>query len=380
MAKLKVVFFWNYLNHHQMPVADEMYRLMGSDFRFVATLPRNDKELKGGVDYSSRPYCILAAESEDAHRMALEYAGTADVCLFGACSQEYAVHRAVHNPKGLAFEVGERWLKRGWLNILSPVLHRWWINYQRYYRKANFYKLCSSAFAADDDERLGCYRGRHYKWGYFPDVIADFSSCKTIDNKKCIRLMWCARFIGWKHPELAIACAKRLKEEGYDFLLEMYGDGPLREKCEMTVQRAGLSDKVKFCGNVHNIRILQAMRENDIFLFTSDRQEGWGVVANEAMAAGCCLVSSNKIGAAPYLIRDGINGYLFRDGDETSLFKTIRYLIDYPGKRRQLSMQAQKDMATLWSSRRAAQNLLQLIDDFQNDRKISIKEGPCSKA
>ena len=191
--------------------------------------------------------------------------------------------------------------------------------------------------------------------------------------------MWCARFIGWKHPELAIACAKRLKEEGYDFLLEMYGDGPLREKCEMTVQRAGLSDKVKFCGNVHNIRILQAMRENDIFLFTSDRQEGWGVVTNEAMAAGCCLVSSNKIGAAPYLIRDGINGYLFRDGDETSLFKTIRYLIDYPGKRRQLSMQAQKDMATLWSPRRAAQNLLQLIDDLQNDRKISIKEGPCSK-
>lgn len=380
MAKLKVVFFWNYLNHHQMPVADEMYRLMGSDFSFVATLPRNDKELKGDVDYSSRPYCILAADSEDAHRMALEYAKAADVCLFGACSQEYAVHRAVHNPKGLAFEVGERWLKRGWLNVLSPVLRRWWINYQRYYCKANFYKLCSSAFAADDDERLGCYRGKHFKWGYFPDVHSELSSCKTLDHKHRMRLMWCARFIGWKHPELAIECAQRLRDNEYDFLLEMYGDGPLREKCEKRVQKMGLSDRVRFCGNVHNIKILQAMKESDIFLFTSDRQEGWGVVANEAMATGCCLVASDRTGAAPYLIRSGVNGYIFRDGDAVGLFQAVRHLIDYPLERRQLSMQAQKDMATLWSPRRAAQNLLQLIYDLQNDTKISIKEGPCSKA
>lgn len=377
---MNIVFFWNYLNHHQVLVADEMYKLLGEQFRFVATLPRDARELKGGVDYSSRPYCILAAESEDAHRMALEYARTADVCLFGACSQEYAVHRAVHNPKGLAFEVGERWLKRGWMNLLSPVLRTWWMNYQRYYRKANFYKLCSSAFAADDDERLGCYKGRHFKWGYFPDVHSDFSSCRTFDHRQQIRLMWCARFIGCKHPEMAIDCAQRLMEDEYDFILEMYGDGPLREKCEKRVQKTGLSDKVKFYGNVHNIKILQAMNESDIFLFTSDNQEGWGVVANESMAAGCCLVASDSIGAAPYLIRCGVNGYMFRDGDAVGLFKTVRRLIDYPWERRQLSMQAQKDMTTLWSPRRAAQNLLQLIDDLQNDTKISIKEGPCSKA
>ena len=377
---MKLAFYCNYLNHHQVLVAEELFKLLGKDYVFVATLPRNEKELKGGEDYSARPYCILAAESEEAHKMALDNAREAEVCLFGACSQEYAVHRAVHNPKGLSFEVGERWLKRGLLSILSPVLRTWWLNYQRYYRKANFYKLCSSAFAAGDDERLGCYRGRHFKWGYFPNVSYDSSFYKTIDTEQRIRLMWCARFIGWKHPELAIECAKRMKDEGYDFMLNMYGDGPLREQCEKRVQKAGLSDKVKFGGNVHNIKILQAMRESDIFLFTSDRQEGWGVVANEAMAAGCCLVASGRIGAAPYLIRSGSNGYMFRDGDADGLFKTVRRLIDYPWERRQLSIQAQKDMATLWSPRRAAQNLLQLIDDLQNDTKISIKEGPCSKA
>lgn len=39
---------------------DEFHKLLGADFCFVATLPRNEKELKGGIDYSIRPYCILA--------------------------------------------------------------------------------------------------------------------------------------------------------------------------------------------------------------------------------------------------------------------------------------------------------------------------------
>lgn len=376
---MTIVFYCNYLNHHQVAVADEMYGLLGEDFRFVATLPRDSSQLKGGGDYSSRPYCILAAETDDAHRAALELAESADVCVFGACSQEFAVQRAVRNPMGLSFEVGERWLKRSWLNVASPVLRAWWLNYRRYFRKANFYKLCSGAFVAGDDERLGCYKSRHYKWGYFTEVPS--SDAPAVEaSGQCTSIMWCARFIDWKHPELAIYCAKRLKGEGYGFRLDMYGDGPIREKCEALAKNAGLSNEVTFHGNVHNTEIRQAMRAGDIFLFTSDRQEGWGVVANEAMASGCCIVASDRIGAAPYLVKNGVNGYTFRDGDADSLFKIVKHLIDNPQERMRLSKQAWKDMSTLWHPRRAALNILQLINDLQAGNETSITEGPCSKA
>ena len=376
---MTIVFYCNYLNHHQVAVADEMYGLLGEDFRFVATLPRDNGQLKGGGDYSSRPYCILAAETDDGHRQALELAVEADVCVFGACSQEYAVRRAVANPAGMAFEVGERWLKRGWLNVASPVLRAWWLNYRRYFRKANFYKLCSGAFVAGDDERLGCYKGRHYKWGYFTEVPS--SDAPAVEaSGQCTSIMWCARFIDWKHPELAIYCAKRLKGEGYGFRLDMYGDGPIRGKCEALAKNAGLSNEVNFHGNVHNTEIRQAMRAGDIFLFTSDRQEGWGVVANEAMASGCCIVASDRIGAAPYLVKNGVNGYTFRDGDADSLFKIVKHLIDNQQERMRLSKQAWKDMSTLWHPRRAALNILQLINDLQAGNDTSITEGPCSKA
>lgn len=380
-----IVFFWNFLNHHQVPIADAMYDLLVDNFRFVATLPRDEKELKGGEDYSNRPYCVLAGESKEAHKRAMKYAELADVCVFGACSQEYAVHRAIHNPNALSFECGERWLKRGWLNVLSPVLRKWWTNYMRYYRKANFYKLCSSAFAAQDDEKLGCYKGRHFKWGYFTSVESydDDTRCCNDDSfssTKTVCLMWCARLIDCKHPELVIKCAKRLNADGYKFQLDMYGDGPLRSGLEERVEKSGLSDCVEFQGNVPNEQVRNAMRASDIFLFTSDRQEGWGAVANEAMAAGCCLIASDRLGAAPYLIRDGINGFMFRDCDADSLYKIVKHIIDNPEERIKLSKQAREDMVNIWSPRHGAESLLLLIEDLQKGKESSILVGPCSKA
>ena len=43
----KIVFFSNYLNHHQMPLADAFYELLGDDYAFVATMPVEAEHLKG---------------------------------------------------------------------------------------------------------------------------------------------------------------------------------------------------------------------------------------------------------------------------------------------------------------------------------------------
>ena len=94
----------------------------------------------------------------------------AEVCVFGANSMEYALERVKQSECGLSFEFGERWLKRGWINVLSPHLRRWWLNYQRYFRHKPFYKLNASAFAAADHRKLHTYEGRCYRWGYFTAV------------------------------------------------------------------------------------------------------------------------------------------------------------------------------------------------------------------
>lgn len=374
---MTVVFFWNYLNHHQVHVADELHRLLGDGFRFVATMPANVRELKGGCDYSSRPYCIQAGESAVAHQEAMMYARTADVCVFGACSQQYAVMRRT----GISFECGERWLKRGWLNILSPVLCMSLSNYRRYYRHRQFYKLCAGAYTAKDDLRLGCYKGRHYKWGYFTDAIKkNTAESKTRSKDGTVKMMWCARFIDWKHPELPVKLARKLKVDGYRFHIDMYGDGPLKSKIQNYICRHNLQEHVSLKGNVPNDRILDAMSDSDIFLFTSDRQEGWGAVANEALANRCCLVGADDIGAVPYLIRDMETGLVFKSGSLKSLYEKVKILLDTPVLIDTISEHGYKDLTEIWSPANAAKNFLSLVYDLHNGVETSIKEGPCSKA
>lgn len=166
----KIVFFSNYLNYHQMPLADAFYELLGDDYAFVATMPVEAEHLKGGVDYSSRNYCISACQDSEQKANALRLAREAEVCVFGANSMEYALERVKQSECGLSFEFGERWLKRGWINVLSPHLRRWWLNYQRYFRHKPFYKLNALAFAAADHRKLHTYEGRCYRWGYFTAV------------------------------------------------------------------------------------------------------------------------------------------------------------------------------------------------------------------
>ena len=379
---MKLAFYCNHLNHHQVRVADELYRLLGSEYVFISTEPRNNKSLKGGVDYSSRPYCILAGESREAHDKAMELARTAEVCVFGACSQEYAVERASQKDCGLSFEMGERWLKRGWINVLSPTLRRWWMNYMRYYHNKPFYKLCSSAFVAQDDNRLGAYLGRHFKWGYFTGVDCDFDveASSDVSTTEITPLMWCSRFLSWKHPELAVKMAQRLKEDGFGFVLDFYGCGEVEQKTRDMVTRLGLDDVVRFHGAIPNDQVLKEMRRHKIFLFTSDRFEGWGAVANEAMSQGCALVGSDAIGSVPYLIDQCLNGMIFKSGDVNSLTDCVKALITNQSLLEDIRYNAIKTMQTIWSPAVAARNLLQLIDDIKNGRPCSIEAGPCSIA
>ena len=391
---MKLAFYCNFLNHHQVRVADELYKILGSDYFFIATLPRNKDSLKGGVDYSSRPYCILAGESNDAHEKALELARNADVCVFGACSQEYAVERAKQNDCGLSFEMGERWLKRGLINVLSPTLRRWWMNYMRYYHRKPFYKLCSSAFVAKDDVKLGAYKGRHYKWGYFTGVDCGFDveASSDVSTSNITPLMWCSRYLMLKHPELPILMAHTLKMRGYHFVLDMFGSGKYEEQAKQLAGKLGVEDMVKFRGSMPNEQLMREMKEHDIFLFTSDRNEGWGAVANESMANGCVLVASDAIGSVPYLVKDGVNGLMCKSASTKTSFGNpdqkalddltdkVAWLLDNKEKMKEMQRAAFLTIYNTWSPKRAAQNLLQLIDDLQNGRGTSIKEGLCSKA
>lgn len=374
---MRVVLYLNYLNHHQVAVADAFYDVLGEDFKCVCTQKPSPYELKGGEDYSARAYCINATTSTEHYNQALIFAQIADVCMFGADSLEYAIERAKYNKCGFSFEIGERWLKKGIINIFSPRLIKNMWYYHTLFRHRNFYKLCASAYAAKDQNMLLSYKNKCYKWGYFPKLI----ECKSKSSiSSPVSFMWCSRFLRWKHPELPIKAASILKHKGYDFVLDMYGEGDELECCKDLSQKLNVQDRVNFCGNVPNHEIIEAMKKHDVFLFTSDRNEGWGVVLNEAMASGCAVVCSDLVGSAPYLICDRENGMIFKSCEIKSLVEKIEYLLDNQSVIIELGSKARQTIINFWSPQVAVHNFLKLVLELTSGNNSSLVEGPCSKA
>lgn len=393
---MTITYFSNFLNHHQKLVADELYELSDHQYTFVEVVPMYDWLKKGGyTDYSQEPYVLRAWENKDNMQKAIELAKSSDVALFGGPEVlGLEVIRAKNTGK-LSFEVSERWLKRGWINLLSPRLLKSQWYYHTLFRKKPFYKLCASAYGAKDQYKLYSFKNKCYKWGYFTKVVPlDVDKLKY--DSDVVKIMWCARFLDWKHPELPVFLAKNLKKLGYKFTIDMYGSGEMFERTKALAQDLNVNDVITFCGNVPNEQILDAMRKHEIFLFTSDQNEGWGAVANEAMSNGCVLVGSDAIGSTPFLVKDGENGLLFKSSqtnkgllktklevDElalNSLTKKVEWLLNHPADRKVMAMAAYKSMCEVWSPKNAAHSFLKLVDDLQHGRYSSISEGPCSKA
>ena len=408
---MKLAVFSIVLNHHQAPVADELWELTGHDFAFVELAPA--VEMKGGTEYfRERPYLLQAWESTEAYGKAMQIACSAGCCIFsGTDSLPFQKKRLKLGL--LSLEMGERWLKHGWLSLASPRLMKWlWAYSLGGWGSKPLYKLCMGAFAARDHHRLGTFIGRCYKWGYFvrtEDPLRAATGGKASETPPpcagggrgtaphtaasgCVRIIWCGRFLKLKHPELAVLLARRLKARNLPFRLELYGDGALRASMEQAAGKWGLADVVAFHGNVPNAQVREAMRAADIFLFTSDRREGWGAVAGESLSCGCALVAGGDIGSVPYLVKEGYNGLVFSGPSSRSTLKKpdtcsldelerkVCALLAQPDRLARMQQHAEEEMHRLWSPQRAAANLLQLISDLECGRETTISEGPCSKA
>lgn len=195
-----------------------------------------------------------------------------------------------------------------------------------------------------------------------------------------------------KHPELPILMAQRLKEKGYRFVLNMYGNGTYENAARKLAKELDVEDVVRFIGVKPNEELLFDMKKHSIFLFTSDRNEGWGAVANESMANGCVLVASDGIGSSPYLIRNGETGLLFKSPHTSSSFgkpdteslnelcEKVEYLLNNQEELQKIRKNSVTLMQQQWNPRVAAERLLLLIDKLQKGEATPFVEGPCSEA
>jgi glycosyltransferase involved in cell wall biosynthesis len=378
---MKIVFVSVILNIHQAAVSDELYRLTDGNFWFVETGDSEGENSKGGATdaFDDKPYLVRVRRGSTTYELAMKLVRDADVMVYGASPLVYLKER-IKTGK-LVFLYSERWLKRGLLNLFSPrLLQQQWF-YHMYCRKKPFYALCASAYAASDFARMFSFKGKCYKWGYFTESSQlDISTVIKKRTDDIIKILWVGRLIDWKHPECMIDLARKLKNKKVAFCIHMIGAGEMYNQLQSMIVQYDLKDCLHLLGSMPNTQVKEFMQVHHIACFTSDKNEGWGAVLNEAMDCGCCPISSIETGSTPYLIQDGVNGFSFDLKKENDLFEKVLWLIEHPIERNKMCEGAYRTIHDIWSPQYAALQLFHLSSSILDGSECTITEGPCSMA
>lgn len=382
---MKIVFISNYYNHHQAPFSTYVSKMRGIEYHFIATTPVNAARLTAGYSdmNNTESYIVRAYESCDEKYKAIRLIEESDVVIYGSAPDSYIISRLKQGK--LTFKYSERLFKSG-LNwkifvrrFLGSLIH------VRRFQNRNLYFLCASAYTAADVNTFANFKGRCFKWGYFTKVDMDFkleAPKPGASSSEITPLMWCARFLSWKHPELPVMLARRLKDKGYKFVLNMYGSGVELERTQKLARELNVCDVVNFCGVLPNDQILEQMKKHEVFLFTSDFNEGWGAVLNESMSCGCVPVASHAIGSVPFLINDGVNGLIYENENLDSLTEKVELLLTHPYDRFAMRLQVVKTMQNQWNAKNAAKRFVELVQKIINGNKHPdlFNDGVCSQA
>ena len=270
---MNVVMLSNFFNHHQSALSNALWNYPDITYRFVETqqIPQERKKMGYRQSYPQK-YVLRTYESKEQEIRCAEQLNRAETVIAGS-APESILRQRIKAGK-LLFRYSERPLKHG-LQPLKyvPRLLKW--NYRNPPGKP-IYLLCASAYTAGDYRKFGLFKNRCYKWGYFPETRQYPNSDDLFIKKSKTTLLWCGRFLAWKHPDDALTVARRLKEAGVSFTLKMIGTGELENCLRQTIQAEGLQNCVELTGPMPPEQVRDYMEKAGIFLFTSDRQEGWG--------------------------------------------------------------------------------------------------------
>jgi glycosyltransferase involved in cell wall biosynthesis len=373
---MRVIFLSNFLNHHQLPLA-QAFQKQGAKYTFVASDPVPQERLSMGYQDMNDmfPFVLKDYGDPEQSRLVEKAIQSADVIILGSSRHDYFEHCGDHQA---FFRYSERIFKNGeWRFRLNPRNRKDLRSvYQKY---PNCWLLAAGQYAANDFSLVKAYEGKMLKWGYFPEAKT-YSNGKEEDSS-LKEILWTGRMIPFKHPEIAVRGARYLRDHGIHFHMTMVGDGPLRGNIEKEIAEIHLESEITLSSSLPYDQVREYMENSDIFLFTSDRGEGWGAVLNEAMNSGCACLADKEAGATGFLIRDGENGLIYEDGNEKQFLKKLEKLAGNPQLCRWLGQNAYHTITELWNADTAAARVLKFSENLlQGNEPVFYPDGPLSIA
>ncbi len=375
---MKLVMLSNFMNHHQLSICNRFNEIC-DDFKFLCTdaIPQEAKNLRFD-DLSTLPYVVNKPENEKEESEYIKLIRDADAVIYGASPLKYVKLRIDEDK--LSFMYSERlWKKGTYRRFIPPIRKK--VTDKFYKNNKNQYVLSASCFLSSDLDLIGYPADRCYTWGYF-SKIEELDWEGLLNSKpEDIHITWVGRFVSLKRCDDVLHALAKVKNDGYKFTFDLVGVGECENEYREIVKNEGLEDYVKFWGALPQPEVRKIMKNSHMLIFSSDFNEGWGAVVNEAMNCLSVPIVSHAAGSSGFLIQNDRNGMLYKLGDINELACKIEELIDNPEKRMAMAKNAYFFMKDEFNGIVAADRLVKFVDELQNGKEITKYEsGPLSQA
>jgi glycosyltransferase involved in cell wall biosynthesis len=166
-----------------------------------------------------------------------------------------------------------------------------------------------------------------------PDTDRLFQVRNKVEQEPAIlphssnRLVHVGRLVPWKKTDMLIRAFAAVKGRFKDAELLVIGDGPELVHLKSLAQSSPLADSVKFLGGVYDPLFLgRYLRASTIYVLAGMG----GLSINDAMIFGLPVICSVCDGTEKRLVREGVNGMFFQEGNQKDLEDKIVFLLSRP--------------------------------------------------
>ncbi|MFN3191071.1 MAG: glycosyltransferase family 4 protein [Aureliella sp.] len=160
---------------------------------------------------------------------------------------------------------------------------------------------------------------------------------------------------------LAVWCQKNPDQQ---VKMDIVGEGPIRDELEAI--EMPVSASVSFVGQKSYRELASLMQASGVLVFPTLADE-WGLVVNEALAAGLPVLGSKYSQAVSDLVEDGYNGWSFDPLDESDTFDSLNHMLTSSDQTIESMRQVCRDSVAERSPTWAAEQLVTVIKSVTTD-------------
>jgi glycosyltransferase involved in cell wall biosynthesis len=199
-------------------------------------------------------------------------------------------------------------------------------------------------------------------------LCTDNARFASVQVPRSYDLLFSGRFVAHKNPLFAIAVAyQAARRLGRRLSLRFVGKGDMEPAMRQMAQEVSEWVDVSFAGYLSQAELPLEYAASRVFLFPTSF-DCWGVVANEACAAGVPCVVTPHTGVVDELIQDGVTGFVC-PLDEAMWVDRVVQLLSDDSLWQSMSLAARREVER-FTFAHAAQGLLTALQQAV-DREVA---------